>query len=76
MRTEIAPGIVIDPGIRRGKPVIAGTRIPPEIVVGQLAAGLSFQEVADEYDLTDEQIRAALLYAARVLESEEIWALP
>lgn len=56
--------IVIDPAICHGKPVIRGTRTPVAIVVGSLAGGMSFDEVEREYDLTAEDIRAALAYAA------------
>jgi len=73
--TEIAPGIVVDPEIRFGKPVIKGTRVPVHIVVAKLAGGMSPDEVAKEYELTPEEIRAALGYAAKVLEQQEIRAL-
>jgi uncharacterized protein (DUF433 family) len=56
--------IVIDPKICHGKPVIRGTRTPVAIVVGSLAAGMSFEEVLREYDLTMEDIRAALKFAS------------
>ncbi len=71
---EIAPGIVVDPQIRFGKPVIKGTRVPVELVVGKLAGGMTKEEVMKEYDLTAQDILAALSYAARVLAEEEISA--
>jgi uncharacterized protein (DUF433 family) len=52
--------IVIDPKICHDKPVIRGTRTPAAIVVGSLAGGMSFEEIEREYDLTAEDIRAAL----------------
>jgi len=55
--------ITIDPKICHGKPVIRGTRMPVAIVVGSLAGGMSFEEVRREYDLTMEDIRAALKFA-------------
>ncbi len=54
--------IVIDPKICHGKPVIRGTRTPVSIVVGGLAGGMSFEDVAREYDLSVEDIRAALQF--------------
>src|SRR5438094_454174 len=39
--TELAPHIVVDPEIRTGRPVIQGTRVPVDVVVGQMAAGLT-----------------------------------
>lgn len=72
MRIELAPRIIVDPEIRFGKPVIEGTRVPVELVVGKLGGGMSMEEVMDEYMLAHEDILAALSYAASVLESEQI----
>jgi len=55
--------IVIDPSICHGKPVIRGTRTPVSTILGHLAGGDSFEIVRREYDLTDEDIRAALAFA-------------
>jgi uncharacterized protein (DUF433 family) len=52
--------IVIDPKICHGKPVIRGTRMPVALVVGSLPGGMSFEEVQREYDLSIDDIRAAL----------------
>lgn len=68
--------IVIDPAIAHGKPVIRGTRVPVAIVLGSLAAGMSFDEVAREYDLTADDIRAALAFAGDLLNEESFHALP
>lgn len=72
MAREIAPRIVVDKKVRFGKPVIKGTRVPVELVVGKLAGGMTFEEVMREYDLTLQDIRAALKYAAQVLTQEEV----
>lgn len=72
---EIAPRISIDKNVRFGKPVIAGTRVPVELVLGKLAGGMSYQEVMAEYQITREDILAALDYAAKTLSSEEIRAV-
>jgi len=72
MRIELAPRIIIDPEIRFGKPVIEGTRVPVELVIGKLGGGMSMDDVMDEYVLTREDVLAALSYAASVLESEQI----
>jgi uncharacterized protein (DUF433 family) len=75
-RVQLAPRIVVDSEIRFGKPVIAGTRVPVHLLVGQLAGGMSIEEVADEYGVTVEDVRAALSYAAGVLADEEVRAVP
>ena len=54
--------IQIDPAVCHGKPFIQGTRVPVSIVVGSLAAGMTIEEVQREYDLTREDIQAALAF--------------
>lgn len=63
---EVFPGISMDPKIRFGKPCLAGTRMDVATVLAELASGSSIEEVASEYQLTREQISAALRYAAHV----------
>jgi uncharacterized protein (DUF433 family) len=68
--------IVIDPKICHGKPVIRGTRVPVAIVVGSLAGGMTFEEIEREYDLTVDDIRAALNFANQLVEEEQFHPLP
>ncbi len=57
--------IDIDPAIRSGKPTIRNTRITVSDILEYLAGGMSQEEIlADFPDLTDEDISAALLFAA------------
>jgi uncharacterized protein (DUF433 family) len=69
---EIAKRISVDKDIRFGKPVITGTRIPVDLILGKLAGGMSYEEIISEYDITRGDILAVLEYAAQVLSSEEI----
>lgn len=69
---EIAPGITIDPQVRFGKPVIKGTRVPVDLIVGKIAGGMAIAEVAKEYDLDEKDIFAALGYAAQVVKEENL----
>lgn len=73
--TELAPRIILDEKVAFGKPVIQGTRVPVELVVGKLAGGMSTEEVAREYDLAREDVLAALSYAARLLGEEQVLAI-
>lgn len=57
---EVFPGVSMDPGVRFGKPCLTGTRIDVATVVGALAAGESFEAIEQDYDLTHEQVLAAL----------------
>jgi uncharacterized protein (DUF433 family) len=68
--------IVLDPTIVHGKPVIRGTRLPVTVVVGSLAGGMTFEEVQREYDLTADDIRAALRFVADLAEQESFHPLP
>lgn len=62
--------IVINPKVKVGKPVIKGTRLTVEYIVGLLAQGSTFDEILQEYDgLTPEDIQACLLFATKSLES-------
>lgn len=57
--------ITIEPGKRGGRPCIRGMRITVYDILGWLAAGMSNEEIlADFPELTREDIRAALAYAA------------
>jgi uncharacterized protein (DUF433 family) len=72
---ELEPGIVVDEKIRFGKPVIKGTRVPVELILGQLGGGMTYEEVMQEYHLTRENIFAVLKYAAKLVSEEEIRAI-
>jgi uncharacterized protein (DUF433 family) len=63
---EIFPGIAVNPDVRFGKPCVAGTRVDVATVVGAIAAGETPQTVAEEYQLSGEQVQAALRYAAHL----------
>jgi len=57
--------ITIEPGKRGGKPCIRGMRITVYDVLGWLAAGMTQEEILADYpELTQEDIRACLAYAA------------
>ena len=62
--------IVIDTEIQHGKPVIKGTRVPITRIVGGLAANMSKEDVIQDYEVTEEDISAALHYAAELIELE------
>lgn len=70
--TEIAPRITVDEKVRFGKPVVKGTRVPVDLVLGKLAGGMEMEEVMKEYQISREDILAVLNYAAKVLGREEI----
>jgi uncharacterized protein (DUF433 family) len=55
--------IVVDPKVRHGEPVIKGTRVSVDVILGSLAGGMSVEEVADEYGITRDDVLAAIEYA-------------
>jgi len=67
--------IVIDKEIRHGKPVIRGTRVPVDIILGSLAGGMSYKEVCEDYEITEDDIKAAMEYATKLVANEEIHIL-
>ena len=68
--------IAINPRVCHGQPVIRGTRVPVTIVVGGVAAGMSFAEIEHEYQVTADDIRAALAFANALVEREQYHPLP
>ena len=73
MTREVFPGITVDSATLHGRPVIGGTRVPVEAILGELAGGSSYEEVMEDYHLTKEQLYAALGYAAQMLSSTTIY---
>jgi uncharacterized protein (DUF433 family) len=71
MEEELLRRIIIDPNILAGKPVIKGTRIPIYLIIELLANGVTPKQILKEYpELKQEDIKAALLYASKLLERE------
>ncbi|WP_295880344.1 DUF433 domain-containing protein [uncultured Thiohalocapsa sp.] len=68
--------ILIDPSVCHGRPVVRGTRVPVAIIVGSLAGGMNFKEIQAEYDLTREDIQAALAFAGDLVNEESFHPLP
>ena len=68
--------VIIDPSIQHGKPIIKGTRLPITRIIGGLAGGMSKEEIIKEYEITEEDIKAALDYANELIEKEEFHPLP
>jgi uncharacterized protein (DUF433 family) len=67
--------ITIEPGKRGGKPCVRGLRITVSDVLEYLASGMSVEEIlADFPDLTAEDVRACLAFAAD--RERRLWVLP
>lgn len=67
---QLLERIALDPKVMGGKPVIRGTRLTVEYILGLLAHSATEAEILDEYEgLTHEDIQACLLFAAQSLQS-------
>jgi len=59
-----------------GKPIIRGLRISVDQILKALAGGVAVQELLADYpDLENEDIQAALLYAADLVNEERVFAI-
>ena len=68
--------VVSNPGVMMGKPVIAGTRITVESILGILAAGETVEQVLEAHPrLNEGAVRAALAFAADALRADVIYPL-
>jgi uncharacterized protein (DUF433 family) len=68
--------IVVDPAVLSGKPVVKGTRLAVEFVLGLLAQGWNEAEILRNYpELTREQILACVAYAQERLSDEKVFAV-
>jgi Uncharacterized conserved protein len=68
--------ITIDPKILVGKPVVKGTRLSVEFIIGLLAQGWSEAEVLRNYPgLTPDDLKACLAYAGDVIKSERVYPI-
>ncbi len=75
-KKELLYRITIDPKVMVGKPTIRGLRITVDQILKALAAGISTDELLEDYpELEKEDIEAALLYAAELVEEEKIYKI-
>lgn len=70
---NLAERITIDPDICHGKPCIRGLRYPVELILELLSSGMTSEEILADYaDLEQEDILAALAFAARLSQIKRI----
>ncbi len=68
-KSELLKRITMNPKVMVGKPVISGTRLTVQHIVGLLASGMTENEIVSEYEgLTHDDIQACLLFATEALE--------
>ncbi|MGO9171149.1 MAG: DUF433 domain-containing protein [Rhodomicrobium sp.] len=68
------PRIALDPAVLAGKPVIKGTRLAVDFIIGLLAEGWNEANILQNYPgITHEDITACLAYARDILSSEKVY---
>jgi uncharacterized protein (DUF433 family) len=73
MVKEISKGITLSQNVMAGKPVIKGTHLPVELVLGKLSASHNIDDLLADYpDLTIEQIKDCLRYAAYLVQRKKM----
>lgn len=66
--------ITLDPAVLDGKPVVRGTRLSVEHLIGLMAEGWSETEILADYPgLTHEDLTACLAYARDLLKTERVY---
>ena len=66
-----------DPDILVGKPVVKGTRLSVEFLLGLFAAGWTEQQVLENYPtLTKESLRAVFAFATDCMREESLYPIP
>jgi uncharacterized protein (DUF433 family) len=72
--TPIESRIALDPDVLVGKPVIRGTRLSVEFLLGLMASGWSMADILSNYPaLTQDDLSACLLYARDVISTERVF---
>ena len=73
---DLLKRISVNPKVMVGKPVIRGTRLTVEFILGLLAQGDTIEDILAEYpDLVKEDIQACLLFASRSLQNVDFMPL-
>jgi uncharacterized protein (DUF433 family) len=72
MDTDILKRIHVNPKVLCGKPIIRDTRISVELILEKLASGSSFSEIIYDYDIAEDDIKAAIAYAYEIIANEDV----
>ena len=70
MHRSMHERIEINPRVHHGQPVIKGTRVPITRILAEVAAGTSFENIQQQYDVAPEDIRAAVSFANELVEQQ------
>ncbi len=74
--TVLLERITINPDVCHGKPCIRGLRYPVDTILELLSAGMSIEEILDDYDdLERDDILAVLAFATRLSQVKRVQAV-
>ena len=73
MEKDFMKRIVVNPKVMVSKPVIKGTRVTVSEVVNRVAQGQTFQEIAEDLEISKDDVGAAITYAGKLVEGEDIF---
>ncbi len=73
MDNDLLKRITLNPNVCFGKPTIRNMRYPVEMILDLLAAGMTFEELLEDYpDLEREDFQACLLFAGKLMKVNSI----
>lgn len=73
MEQNLLERITLNPDVCFGKPTIRNMRYPVEVMLDLLSAGMTQEEILEDYpDLEVDDLRACLMFAAKLLKVESI----
>jgi uncharacterized protein (DUF433 family) len=75
-KSALLSRIEVNPDVMVGKPIIRGLRISVEHLLNALAGGRSVEDIIKDYpELEKEDIQAVLLYAAELVQEEQVYRI-
>jgi len=73
MEKDFMKRIVVNPKVMVGKPVIKGTRVTVDAILGRIAEGWTFDDILEDFPhITKMDIKAAIMYAESIVRGEDI----
>lgn len=73
MEEELLQRITLNPNVNFGKPTIRNKRYPVEVILDLLGAGMTTEEVLEDYpDLEEKDIQACILFASKLVRVNSI----
>ncbi|MBI2650739.1 DUF433 domain-containing protein [Candidatus Woesearchaeota archaeon] len=73
MEKDFMKRIVVNPRVMVGKPVIKGTRVTIDAILGRIAEGWTFDDILEDFPhITKADIKAAIMYAESIVRGEDI----